>query len=78
MLTTAQDFTLSSDPAVGQMSSAWLGFQAGPPSGGGAVLMKVPITGATPTRIAAIDGNLRGASWGEDDAIVFTTTRHST
>jgi hypothetical protein len=58
--------------------SGWLGFQSGAPSGADAVLMKLPITGATPTRIAAIDGNLRGASWGEDDRIVFATSRQGT
>lgn len=40
--------------------------------------MKLPITGATPTRITAMDGNLRGASWGEDGTIVFATARQGT
>jgi predicted Ser/Thr protein kinase len=51
----------------------WLGFQAGVPLGSDARLVKVPMSGGAPVPIAAIDGNLRGASWTADDAVVFAT-----
>jgi eukaryotic-like serine/threonine-protein kinase len=57
---------------------AWIGFQGGAPSGEGAALMKVAIGGGTPALVARLDANLRGASWGADDTILFATARTAT
>lgn len=45
----------------------WIGF------GAQGELRKVAITGGPPTILCKIDSALRGASWGDDDAIVFST-----
>ena len=52
----------------------WLGYFAASSSGGGARLMKVAPTGGAPLEIATVQGNLRGASWGRDNTIVFAST----
>jgi integron integrase len=52
---------------------AWVGFQAGGPAGVDARLFKVPVAGGSPIALCDLDGNLRGASWGPDDTIVFAT-----
>ncbi|HET9360396.1 MAG TPA: protein kinase [Vicinamibacterales bacterium] len=51
----------------------WLGFDDG-----GARLRRVAIQGGPPNTISAIDGALRGASWGVDDTIVFATVAPAT
>jgi Tol biopolymer transport system component len=39
------------------------------------VLQQLPVSGGTPLRICAIEGNARGGSWGPNDTIVFATDR---
>jgi eukaryotic-like serine/threonine-protein kinase len=56
----------------------WLGFYYGATSGVGASIGKVPIDGGAPIKIADVDANLRGASWGADGTIVFATIRPTT
>jgi len=41
-------------------------------------LMKVAPLGGTPIEIGPVGGNLRGASWGQDDTIVFASTNVQT
>ena len=48
---------------------AWVGFMAGP----GGPLQKVSVFGGPPVTICEISANLRGASWGADDMIIFGT-----
>ncbi|MSO49891.1 MAG: serine/threonine-protein kinase [Acidobacteria bacterium] len=52
----------------------WLGYFAAASSGEAARLMKVAPTGGAPLEIATVQGNLRGASWGRDNTIVFAST----
>ena len=47
----------------------WLGFG----TLGDNMLKRVPALGGAPQTICALDGPLRGASWGRDDTIVFAT-----
>ena len=49
--------------------SQWLGFR------GAGALMKVPLSGGAPIKItdASGAGGVRGASWGDDGSIVYTT-----
>ncbi len=59
-------------PAVSLFLSsddAWVGFMAGP----GGLLQKVSVFGGPPITICELPANLRGASWGEDDVIIFGT-----
>ena len=51
----------------------WLGLQEGGEPGQFGSLVKMPTSGGASTRIAQLDGNLRGASWGRDDRILFAT-----
>ncbi len=51
----------------------WLGYFSGSSSAQGARLMKVASSGGTPFEITRVTGNLRGASWGRDDTIVFAS-----
>jgi serine/threonine-protein kinase len=51
----------------------WLGYYTGQASGVDARLMKVAPGGGTPLEIGSVATNLRGASWGRDDLIVFAT-----
>ena len=51
----------------------WIGYQIAAPAGRQVVLAKVPVSGGTPVTIAEAIGDLRGASWGGDDQIVFAT-----
>jgi serine/threonine-protein kinase len=48
----------------------WVGFSSGLDN----TLKRVPVAGGPPQTICALDGLLRGASWGPDDTIVFATT----
>ncbi len=50
----------------------WVGFFAGPE------LKKVSITGGPAITLCRLSGTPRGASWGDDDAIVFATNEPST
>ncbi|HYN05929.1 MAG TPA: protein kinase [Vicinamibacterales bacterium] len=59
-------------------SGGWIGFYYGPPGGVGAGLAKVPIGGGAPIKIADVDSNLRGATWGPDEWIIFATIRQAT
>ena len=45
----------------------WVGFSSQ------GVLKRVAITGGPPVEIARSDGALRGATWGDDDTVVFAT-----
>ena len=45
----------------------WVGYSDG------ALLLKAPVTGGPPATVCKLDGLPRGASWGEDDTIVFAT-----
>jgi len=51
----------------------WLGYFSGPSNGVGGRLMKVAPQGGTPVAIGLVGSNLRGASWGPDDTIVFAS-----
>ena len=53
---------------------AWVGFQAG----AGGPLQRVSIRGGPPVTICLLAANLRGASWGPDDTIVFGVSTTST
>ena len=53
--------------------SQWVGFQMGNPGGSDAALTKLSIAGGPPVRVATIDGNLRGGSWGSTGTILFAT-----
>lgn len=46
--------------------SKWLGFWSNDK------LWKVPVAGGTPEPICAVAGGLRGASWGDDNSIVYS------
>ena len=48
---------------------AWVGFMAGT----GGPLQKVSIFGGPPVMVCELPANLRGASWGPDDVIIFGT-----
>ena len=48
---------------------AWVGFMAGI----GGPIQKVSILGGPPVTICELPANLRGASWGSDDVIIFGT-----
>ena len=52
----------------------WVVFQMGSPLGNDAQLAKVPLEGGTTTPICRFEGNLRGASWGADERILFAST----
>ena len=52
--------------------SAWVGFRDNT-GGGGGTLMKVSILGGPTLLITDLPSNLRGASWGPDDDIIFGT-----
>jgi len=52
----------------------WLGYFSASSNSVGARLMKVAPTGGAPLEIAKVQGNLRGASWGRDNTIVFGST----
>lgn len=47
----------------------WVGFFSG-----GSVLMKVSITGGPPVPVTRLTGSARGATWGQDDTIIFATS----
>ena len=49
----------------------WIGFFSSLDS----TLKRIPATGGPTQTICHVDGQLRGASWGSDDAIVFATAR---
>ena len=49
----------------------WVGFMAG------GAMQKVSILGGSPVTICALPAELRGASWGSDDMIVFGTAGNS-
>ena len=51
----------------------WVGFMAGP----GGPLQKVSVFGSPPITICELPADLRGASWGEDDVIIFGTVASS-
>jgi serine/threonine-protein kinase len=54
--------------------SQWVGYFDGP-----LALKKIPIGGGTPITVTAIDGTSpRGATWGEDDTIVYATNATNT
>ena len=55
----------------------WLGYFTASSIGEGGRLMKVAPTGGTPLEIGPVVGNLRGASWGRDNTIVFGSTATS-
>jgi serine/threonine-protein kinase len=52
----------------------WIGFT----TDGNRTLKKVAITGGPPVTLALLDGPINGATWGPDDAIVFTTANQET
>ena len=52
----------------------WIGFIEPAP----VVLKKVAITGGPATTICALDGASRGATWGDDDQIIFATAMTET
>ena len=52
---------------------AWVGFMAGI----GGPMQKVSILGGPPVTICELPANLRGASWGPDDVIIFGTNSGS-
>ncbi|TAK11950.1 MAG: serine/threonine-protein kinase [Acidobacteria bacterium] len=52
----------------------WVGYFAAGSTGANARLKKVAASGGVPLEIAEVSGNLRGASWGRDDVIVFGST----
>ena len=52
---------------------AWVGFMAGL----GGALQKVSILGGPPVTLCELPGDLRGASWGPDDTIIFATASSS-
>jgi Tol biopolymer transport system component len=53
---------------------AWVGYQTATPGPEGTPLLaKVPASGGTPVIIAEHLGGIRGASWSDDDHIVFAT-----
>jgi Tol biopolymer transport system component len=57
----------------------WIGFQSGALAGGADNrLFKVPVSGGAPVPVCALDGNMRGGSWGADNTIVFATVRATT
>ena len=58
--------------------SGWLGYMAGDPMGAKSRLQKVPLSGGSPVPLCEIDGNLRGASWGTNQTIVFATVSRTT
>ena len=51
----------------------WIVYQSGAPTGASAALFKAPLEGGAPVPLAAIDGNLRGATWSPQGTIVFAT-----
>jgi eukaryotic-like serine/threonine-protein kinase len=53
--------------------SRWVGFFDSPPGIVEELLRKVPITGGPAIRLCAIQGMPLGASWGDDNTIVFAT-----
>ena len=53
----------------------WIGFQAGQSGGRENEIRKVPIDGGASVPICDIDYNVRGASWGPDQTIVFGTAQ---
>ena len=62
---------VAADPDLKQRfeREAKTSFQRG--AGGAWSLVKVSVLGGPPLTICALSGALRGASWGEDDAIIF-------
>jgi serine/threonine-protein kinase len=52
----------------------WLAYYAGASAGYDARLMKVDAAGGTPVPITSFGSNMRGASWGDDNRIVFAAT----
>ncbi len=53
----------------------WIGFFT---TGAASELKKVPITGGSPVPLCRIQGRALGASWGDDETIVFATNDPST
>jgi serine/threonine-protein kinase len=53
--------------------SKWIGFVTGDNK-----MMKVPVTGGPSVTVCGTNGAPRGASWGEDDTIVFATSDPAT
>ena len=49
---------------------AWVGFEHQSP---GRTLKRVPVTGGPALAISALESRLNGATWGEDDTIIFGT-----
>ena len=58
--------------------SRWLGYFVGASTGIDARLQKAPLSGGSPVPLCDIDGNLRGASWGANQTIVFATVTRAT
>jgi serine/threonine-protein kinase len=56
----------------------WLVFQTGLPIGTDSQLTRMPIEGGSPTPVCKFDGNLRGATWGADETILFGSTSTET
>ena len=56
----------------------WIVFQVGSPIGVDAQLTRIPIDGGAPSPICRFEGNMRGASWGADDTILFASTATGT
>ena len=64
-------------PAV-SADGRWIAFQVGSPIGVDAQLTRIPIGGGSPSPICRFEGNMRGASWGADDTILFASTATGT
>ena len=54
----------------------WIGFSEG--GGSRPSLKKVAMTGGSAVQLAALDGAIRGATWGTDDAIIIATANPTT
>ena len=76
-LTEFNTFVFDGGPSARGMffshDGRWIGFQSGMATGAGATLMKMPVAGGAAALITRINANLRSASWGADDTILFAT-----
>jgi serine/threonine-protein kinase len=52
----------------------WIGYFSAVSSGFDGRIMKVRIEGGAPVEIGSVVGNLRGASWGRDDTIIYASS----
>ena len=52
----------------------WIGYFSAVSSGFDGRIMKVRIEGGAPIEIGSVVGNLRGASWGRDDTIIYASS----